>query len=86
MTHAEDEGWRRAHLRLMALSRNGKAIRMASGSLAYLELLARRSLNPGRKWIERNTQPASTLTLKRPRRPRSRTGDPPCTTGGPQSS
>ena len=85
MTRTE-EGWRRPHLRLMALSRNGKAIRMASGSLAYLELLAHRSLNPGRKWIELNTQPASTLTLKKPRRSRSRGGEPPCSGGGRTSS
>jgi hypothetical protein len=53
----------------MSLSRKtGKPIRVASGSLAYLQHLASRSLSQGRKWIELSTAPASTLTLKADRR------------------
>lgn len=61
---------REPHYRLMTLSHSGKAIRVASGSLAYLLVLAGRSVHPGRKWIELSTQPASTLTFKQPRRRR----------------
>jgi len=68
-----NSSWRRPHYRLMSLSRrSGKAIRIASGSLSYLRHLASKSLDPGRKWIELSTAPASILTLKKPRRRRAR--------------
>jgi hypothetical protein len=61
--------WRLPHYRLMALSRTtGKAIRVASGTLTYLLRLATRGVSRGRKWIELSTAPASTLTLKTPRK------------------
>ena len=64
---------RRPHYRLMSLSRRtGKPIRTASGSLSYLQLLGAKSIDRGRKWIELSTAPASLLTLKKPRRMRSR--------------
>ena len=50
----------------MALSRTGRVMCMAAGTLPYLELLGRRSRIRGRKWIELNTAPARLLTLAVP--------------------
>ncbi len=50
----------------MALSRTGRVMCMAAGTLPYLEMLGRRSRVRGRKWIELNTAPARLLALAVP--------------------